>query len=63
VCLPPELKSLRREPDWHLAGHDFDLRFRASGYTLHLRRPPRFGGRVLRMADRGGISFDPRPFA
>ena len=63
VCLPLELKNLRQERGWHLEGRDMDLRFQASGYTLHLRRPPRYGRRVLRMAERGGISFDPHPFA
>ncbi|SNT66007.1 hypothetical protein SAMN05421812_13047 [Asanoa hainanensis] len=69
VCLPLELKSLRREPAspdgeprWHLEGRDADLRFQASRYTLHLRKPPRYGNRVLRMAERGGISFAPHPF-
>ncbi|WP_444947191.1 hypothetical protein [Micromonospora ureilytica] len=69
VCLPLELKSLRQEPgsqpepSWHLEGRDLDLRFQSSRYTLFLRQPPRYGRRVLRMADRGGISFDPHPFA
>ncbi|GAB4101611.1 hypothetical protein AB0C50_08400 [Micromonospora taraxaci] len=70
VCLPLELTNLRQEPDgrveercWRLEGRDMDLRFQASRYTLHLRRPPRYGRRVLRMAERGGISFDPHPFA
>ncbi|MEH1017486.1 hypothetical protein V6U90_30915 [Micromonospora sp. CPCC 206060] len=71
VCLPLELKSLRQEEAtgraqdhcWHLEGRDMDLRFQASRYTLYVRRPPRYGDRVLRMAERGGISFDPHPFA
>lgn len=70
ICLPFELKNLRQEapaqsgePCWHLEGRDLDLRFQASGYTLYLRQPPRYGNRVLRMAERGGISFDPKPFA
>ena len=45
------------------AGATLDLRFQASGYTLYLRQPPRYGNRVLRMAERGGISFDPKPYA
>lgn len=69
--LPLEMGNLYRlgpviprdETAWHLAGRDFDLRFRACGFTLYLRRPPRCGRRVLRMADRGGISFEPRSFA
>ncbi|MET7376813.1 hypothetical protein [Micromonospora arida] len=70
VCLPFELKNLRQEarsrsgePCWHLEGRDMDLRFQALDYTVYVRRPPRYGNRVLRMAERGGISFDPKPFA
>jgi hypothetical protein len=71
VCLPLEMRSLRRlgpviprdEAAWHLAGRDFDLKFKAWDFTLYLRRPPRYGRRVLRMADRGGISFEARSFA
>ncbi|WP_327035830.1 hypothetical protein [Micromonospora ureilytica] len=70
VCLPFELKNLRQEAParsgercWHLEGRDMDLRFQASGFTLYLRQPPRYGRRVLRMAERGGISFAPQPFA
>ncbi|GAA3927139.1 hypothetical protein [Actinoplanes auranticolor] len=44
-------------------GRDFDLKFRAWDFGLHIRQPPRYGPRVLRRADRGGISFDTRPFA
>jgi hypothetical protein len=51
------------ETGWHLEGRDFDLRFTAWRFTLHLRRPPLYGRRVLRMADRGGISFEARSFA
>ncbi|WP_194906702.1 hypothetical protein [Catenulispora rubra] len=51
------------ERRWHLEGDGFDLRFGAWNFTLHLRRPPQYGRRVLRMADRGGISFEPRSFA
>ena len=71
VCLPLEMRSLRRlgpviprdEAAWHLAGRDFDLKFKAWDFTLYLRQPPRCGRRVLRMADRGGISFEARSFA
>jgi hypothetical protein len=70
VCLPLQMKGLYRpgpvtprdETAWHLAGRDFDLRFKAWSFTLHLRRRPCKGGRVLRMADRGGISFEARSF-
>ncbi|HET9171004.1 MAG TPA: hypothetical protein VFN97_16320 [Actinospica sp.] len=50
-------------PGWTLVGEGLELRFAASGFTLHLRRPPRYGNRVLRMAERGGLSFEPRSFA
>lgn len=51
------------ETRWHLEGEDFDLRFVAWNFRMILRRPPRLGERVLRMAHRGGISFETRPFA
>lgn len=71
VSLPLQMTNLYRlgpaipcdEARWRLEGHGFDLRFNAWGYTLYLRRPPRCGRRVLRMADRGGISFEPFSFA
>jgi hypothetical protein len=71
IRLPLETRNLYRlepviphdETAWHLAGRDFDLRFKAWRFTLYLRRPPRCGRRVLRMADRGGISFEARSFA
>ncbi|RCG26535.1 hypothetical protein DQ384_29310 [Sphaerisporangium album] len=71
ICLPLETRNLHRstpviprdETRWHLEGRDFDLRFKALGFRLYLRRPPRYGRRVLRMADRGGISFEARSFA
>jgi hypothetical protein len=71
ICMPLETRNLHRlgpvtpadQTRWHLEGRDFDLRFNASDYRLWLRRPPRYGGRVLRMAERGGISFEARSFA
>lgn len=71
VSLPLQMRNLYRlgpeiphdETAWHLAGRDFDLQFKAWHFTLYLRRPPRRGRRVLRMADRGGISFEARSFA
>lgn len=71
ISLPLEMRNLRRsgpaiprhEAGWHLEGRDFDLRFHAWDFELHIRRPPHYGRRVLRRADRGGISFDTRPFA
>ncbi|MFF2023598.1 hypothetical protein ACFVW2_17640 [Streptomyces sp. NPDC058171] len=53
-------RSARR---WYLEGDGFLLKFSAWSFTLHLRQPPRYGRRVLRMADRGGISFELRSFA
>jgi len=64
VCLPFELRGLHHDSEnWHIEGKDFDLRFSALGYTLILRQAPRFGNRVLRRAERGGINFDFQPFA
>lgn len=64
LSLPLELTGLHHDgDDWHVAGKDFDLRFAALGYTLIVRKAPRLGHRVLRRADRGGISFDFQPFA
>jgi hypothetical protein len=71
VWQPLQMRSLnqlgptlpRSERRWHLEGNGFDLRFSAWDFTLCLRRPPRYGRRVLRMAERGGISFEGRPFA
>lgn len=71
LCLPLETVNLHRlgpvvphdDTKWHLEGRDFDLRFGAWSFTLYLRRPPRYGGRVLRIAERGGISFEARSFA
>jgi hypothetical protein len=70
VWMPLEMRSLHRlgpvvprdETGWHVEGRGFDVWFRAWGFVLHLRRLPRYGSRVLRMAERGGISFDARPF-
>jgi hypothetical protein len=71
LCLPLQMRNLYRpgpeiphdETAWRLAGSDFDLGFKAWDFTLYLRRPPSYGRRVLRMADRGGISFEARSFA
>lgn len=52
------------QPLWHIEGHAFDLRFRASGYRQYLRQPPRHSPRlVLGHAERGGASFDETAFA
>jgi hypothetical protein len=69
--LPLEMRNLHRlghvgphhGTRWHLEGRKFELRFQAWGFVLHLRQPPHYGRRVLRMAERGGISFEARPFA
>jgi hypothetical protein len=69
--MPLEMENLHRsgpvvphdETTWHLEGDHFDLRFRAWGFTLYIRRPPLHGRRVLRMAERGGISFEAQSFA
>jgi len=63
-----EIDALHRlEPDdehrdlplWHVQGHAFDLRFRASGYRQYLRRAPRLVSRTsLLPRERGGCSFD-----
>jgi hypothetical protein len=71
LCRPFEMINLDRlgpivphdQTRWHLEGRDFDLRFTAWRFTLHLRRPPLYGRRVLRMAERDGISFEARSFA
>jgi hypothetical protein len=71
LCLPLQMRRLqqlgptipRDERRWYLEGDGFNLRFSAWDFTLYLRWPPRYGRRVLRMADRGGISFEPRSFA
>jgi hypothetical protein len=69
--LPPQMRRLQQVGPtlpasprwWHLEGNGFVLKFMAWGFTLHLRQPPRYGRRVIRMADRGGISFERRSFA
>ncbi|WP_329333955.1 hypothetical protein OG866_11500 [Streptomyces sp. NBC_00663] len=50
-------------PLWHIEGHAFDLRFRATGFRQFIRQPPRLGRRrVLGYAERGGASFAEMPF-
>ncbi|GAA0247610.1 hypothetical protein [Cryptosporangium japonicum] len=54
----------RPDPVWHIEGQNFDLRFRAAGYTPYLRTPPRHVDRqLLTPAERSGISFAERSFA
>ncbi|MEU6341633.1 hypothetical protein ABZ883_11885 [Streptomyces sp. NPDC046977] len=51
-------------PHWHVEGHAFDLRFRASGFRQYFRHAPRLTSRyALPAADRGGCSFDEAAFA
>lgn len=46
-------------PLWHIEGHAFDLKFRASSYRQYFRRPPRLNSRLmLSPTARGGCSFD-----
>lgn len=56
----------RREPEdrddgcpvWHLEGHSFELRFRASGFRQYFREVPRLmQRRSLKPLERGGCSF------
>jgi hypothetical protein len=62
AVLPRPLLDLdyrRGLPLWHIEGHAFDLRFRASGYRQYFRRPPRLVSRsTLPPTHRGGCSFD-----
>jgi hypothetical protein len=45
-------------PRWHIEGHAFDMRFRASGYHQYLRRAPVLIPRQsLSLAERGGLAF------
>jgi hypothetical protein len=51
-------------PLWHIEGHAFDLRFRASGYRQYFRRSPTLVPRqALSRADRGGCTFDEVAFS
>lgn len=56
-----EIDTLHRPtPDgtWRLEGHNFEMRFSASGYRQYFRQPPRLTDRqVLSPQDRGGCSF------
>ncbi|MFB8200549.1 hypothetical protein [Kitasatospora purpeofusca] len=43
---------------WHIEGHAFDLKFRASGFRQYFRQAPRLTpGPVLSAAERGGCCF------
>jgi len=52
------------DPSWRIEGHNFELRFRASGYTQYIRQLPRHLPRQeLRLAERDGLTFAERSFA
>ncbi|MDQ7810202.1 hypothetical protein Q5425_41310 [Amycolatopsis sp. A133] len=54
----------RPYPRWHLAGHTFDLKFRARGFRQYVRTAPQHVDRqVLTMTERGGLSFAEQAFA
>lgn len=53
----------RDEMRWHIEGSNFNLTFYAWHYVMVLRRRPVYGERYLQRDNRGGISFDTRPFA
>ncbi|MDX3215101.1 hypothetical protein PV318_06035 [Streptomyces sp. ME02-6991-2B] len=46
------------DPQWHIDGHFFDLKFRAMGFRQYLRQAPQHAQRLaLAHSERGGISF------
>ncbi|MEU8515278.1 hypothetical protein AB0C76_27435 [Kitasatospora sp. NPDC048722] len=52
------------DPGWHIEGHYFDLRFRATGYHQYVRQAPLHSKRlVLTHHDRGGLGFAETAFA
>ncbi|MFJ7905962.1 hypothetical protein [Kitasatospora sp. NPDC096204] len=54
----------RDSSHWHVEGHSFDLRFRASGFRQYFREAPRLSpGPVLSPAERGGCRFTEAGFA
>ncbi|GAA1413496.1 hypothetical protein GCM10009639_66740 [Kitasatospora putterlickiae] len=49
---------------WHVQGHAFDLKFRASGFRQYFRDAPRLAsGPALSAAERGGCRFTEVGFA
>ncbi|WP_405634295.1 hypothetical protein OHB53_09085 [Streptomyces sp. NBC_00056] len=45
-------------PLWHIEGHTFDLKFRASGFQQYFRQIPRLISRqALPYVERGGCAF------
>ncbi|MYW64823.1 hypothetical protein GTY65_12210 [Streptomyces sp. SID8379] len=50
-------------PLWHIDGHAFELKFRASGFRQYVRRAPRLVSRqALSPAERGSCAFTERGF-
>lgn len=48
---------------WSLDGHDFTVTVTSAGFRQHLRRAPvRTPSQSLSLAERGGLSFDERPY-
>lgn len=49
--------------EWTIAGHEFTITLRASGFTQYLRhRPIRTSGQRLTVHERGGIGFEEQGF-
>ncbi|WP_410645505.1 hypothetical protein [Amycolatopsis sp. lyj-346] len=52
------------DPMWHIEGHEFELKLRASGFRQYIRTPPQHVSRqVLTMTERGGLGFAEQAFA
>ncbi|MGW4897367.1 hypothetical protein ACWEQL_34690 [Kitasatospora sp. NPDC004240] len=61
-CSTPE--DSRGGPQWHIEGHSFELKFRATGFHQYLRQAPRRSQKlVLSHRERGGFSFAETSFA
>ncbi|MER7755255.1 hypothetical protein [Kitasatospora sp. NPDC097643] len=57
-------EDARGGPQWHIEGHSFDLRFRATGFHQYLRQEPQLSPRLLLThGQRGGLSFAETAFA
>jgi hypothetical protein len=66
-----QLENLTREPvvdrwggfDWCFEGRNFEMRFRSLGYRQILRRRPALiGTQTVDLTQRGGMSFDEKPY-
>ncbi|MFE2915393.1 hypothetical protein ACFXI0_17220 [Kitasatospora indigofera] len=45
-------------PLWHIEGHAFELKFRASGFRQYFRQAPQLvSGQAIPYAERGGCAF------